>query len=151
MFLAELTNSSKDIWDILQILVLPIVLLIIPLGIKSFRDQKRSSEEVSSAAETVKTSGESFIAVLSTLEQAFLHIGKISSDVRRLEENFAELKDAFINYIESDADFMEMVTEHLTKVNARILENIDRNAAGMKQIDEEFRRALSQALNSPAP
>jgi predicted transcriptional regulator len=136
--LLALVETSKDIWDILQLLVLPIVLVTIPLVLKSFRDQKKSSDEVTTAAETVRSSGESFIAVLSTLESAFLHIGEIASDVKKLKQGLAELRSAFIDHIESDAAFMSETTMSHTD----ILTQLKLNSERMKEIDKSFSDTL---------
>ena len=143
--LLALVESSKDIWDILQILVLPVILVIVPLVIKNFRDQKKSSIEVTSAAETVKSSGESFIAVLSTLESAFLHIGEISGNMKTISKDLESLRNAFIKHIESDGEFMTETSdfmEGMTAIHTDILKQLKLNSERMKEIDKSFTEAV---------
>ena len=111
LFIAvETAQQAKDIWDILETLALPIVLAgiaVIPVVLKKSSDTKRSADKASSAAEKVQSTGEAQMVVLGAMEDAFIHIGELHSDIKEVNHNVGDITKAFHDHVESDQNFMD--------------------------------------------
>lgn len=110
IYATSLLKDGRDIVDVMQLVVIPVVLVALPLIVNR---QKQTAILAREAAESVRPNGTGHKSLVHMSEDILLLLGEQKGEVR-------DLKDSFYNHIHQDYEFMEEITASLEEIKDTI-------------------------------
>lgn len=129
----ENAGNSRELFDWLQLLALPIVLALGPILLqrsnKAAKSAKEAAESGKAAAESVKPNGSGHVSLAALSEDILMHIGELrgemKSDISGLREDMKDFKRGFDEHIHQDHEFMEYTNEFMSSTEQALEEIVE--------------------------
>ena len=92
----QVVTQQKDLIDVLQILILPVVLVALPIILNRTKHAARASKE---AADSVRPNGSGHSSVVHMVEEVLMTLGEFKADIRDLKDGQSGIQKEFAEHL----------------------------------------------------